>query len=201
MNTNTALSVVACLLSLASTSFSEQPEKPITDLKMQLAESSWRAVPISQTRPGLTANLTFSDETVAPAGYRYDVSASGRVTIHFNHGDTQAMELAPDGRHLQFTFRQTEFTYELIEGSDVRKELSGTLWKAINHLRPGLAANLTFSEDAIAPAGYRYDVNASDSITVHFNHGDTQLMLLAPDRKHFKFIFGKENYEYELASK
>jgi hypothetical protein len=52
----------------------------------------------------------------------------------------------------------------------------------------------------VVPAGYRYDVNGADSITIHFNHGDTQLMLLSANGKQLSFIFDDRFYHYELVS-
>lgn len=83
--------------------------------------------------------------------------------------------------------------------SDLRTQLIGTSRKAASGKpRPGLAAILTFTEANVHPAGYAYKVNANDSLTVSFNHGDTQLMLLDPDGKRLKFVFRNREYIYRL---
>jgi hypothetical protein len=220
MNTKCAVRVISCLLAMGSACLGEPPnhghltgllakhEKPIEDLRTQLAGTNWKAVPAEPLRGGLAPILTFTAAAVAPAGYRYEAASSDAVTIYFSHGDTQVMKLSPDGRHLQFNFQQHDFAYELLEkdqkpGLDLGTELAGTAWRAlpIHHLRPGLAATLTFTKETVAPAGYAYGVNSPDSITIHFNHGDTQLMLLETDGRRLKFVFKGQDYEYELVRK
>ncbi|MDR3404100.1 MAG: hypothetical protein P4L99_16505 [Chthoniobacter sp.] len=217
MNIRPALSVVTCLCALA-TSPGESPNEhhaptPIADLKTQLTGTSWRAEPVQSLRPGLAPILTFTETAVAPEGYRIEVNADHQLTITFNHGDTQSMQLAPDGTHLHFTFDHREYSYEMVEtqvepqpGSpaitDFPTQLAGTKWKAVTGAPPhsGLAASLSFNAATVTPAGYHYDVNAADSLTIHFNHGDTQLMLLTPDGKRLQFVFRGRDYFYQLVS-
>lgn len=101
-----------------SVSFADENERhlasTIEDLKTQLAGTSWKAVSAKPLRPGLAPVLTFTDATVAPAGYRYDVNTPNSLTIHFNHGDTQLMLLAPDGHHLKLVFQGHNYTYQLV---------------------------------------------------------------------------------------
>lgn len=91
------------------------PSHAITDLKTQLAGTRWQATPENRRRAGLAAILTFSEQTVGPAGYRYEVNRhDGTVRIFFNHGDTQLMLLTHDGERLGFTFAGKDYAYELI---------------------------------------------------------------------------------------
>jgi hypothetical protein len=178
----------------------------IEDLRTDLDGSNWQAVAPQSLRPGLAPILTFTAASVAPEGYHYDVNSANTLTVHFDHGDTQQMRLTPDGRFLSVVFHEHMFVYQLLPqpddaGLDLQTELAGTKWNALpgHHLRPGLPATLTFAADTVAPAGYHYDVNSSDSLTIHFNHGDTQLMLLGADGKRLKFLFKNQGYEYRLA--
>ncbi|HEY3898630.1 MAG TPA: hypothetical protein VGM54_08460 [Chthoniobacter sp.] len=173
------------------------------DLKKELVGTSWKASPTQPLRGGLAPILTFTEDRVAPAGYQYEVNGKDRITIHFNHGDTQAMELSPNGKRFTFTFADRSYSYELLDTTGkARMGLAGTTWEAAprEHLRPGLPAHLNFGEETVVPAGYRYDVNGADSITIHFNHGDTQLMLLSANGKQLSFIFDDRFYHYELVS-
>ena len=177
----------------------------IEDLKTQLAGTTWKAVPTKPLRGGLAAELTFTPTSVEPAGYRYDIQSSDTLKIAFNHGDTQTMTLSEDGRHLEFALKEKHFAYELISKDDKKEgdlsaQLVGFTWRAIGHTRPGLAATLTFSKDTVAPAGYKYEVNAADSLTIHFNHGDTQLVVMSPGGKRLTAIFKDQKYEYERLS-
>lgn len=205
MTTKIAVAMIVSLSAIISASFAELRDQGDDSgrLRKQLAGTSWKATPSQPLRGGLAPVLTFTEETVAPAGYRYDVNANDRITIHFNHGDTQAMLLSPEGQRLTFTFRGNSYAYELIEETgNLRKQLDGTRWRAVpaRPLRGGLAAVLNFTAETVGPAGYRYNVNAENSITIHFNHGDTQLMLLSPNRHRLEFTFQNKNFAYELVS-
>jgi hypothetical protein len=58
--------------------------------------------------------LNFNENTVEPAGYRYEIDHhDSTVRIFFNHGDTQLMLLTNDGRRLRFTFESRDYVYEL----------------------------------------------------------------------------------------
>jgi hypothetical protein len=217
MNTKSALSFIGCLFAVLSSALSAPPdinrseatrgEGRIEDLGAQLAGRTWIALPKNHTRPGLAPALTFTKEIVAPEGYRYKVNSPHSLTIDFNRAGTQNMVLSPDGRHLKFTFKQAEFTYELLEQVekpelDLATQLAGTSWSAApsDELRPGLAPALTFTQETVAPEGYKYDLNSGDSITIHFNHGDTQLLILSTDGKRFQCFFKDKSYEYERTS-
>ena len=114
---NTLLPVLFFCIAI-SVSFADANEhhhaSTIEDLKTQLAGTSWKATSTKPLRPGLAPILTFTDTTVAPAGYRYDVNAANSLTIHFNHGDTQLMLLASDGHHLKLVFQGHNYTYQLV---------------------------------------------------------------------------------------
>ena len=116
MNIRPIALTLLSLGTLASASLLDEEQHrtySIEDLKTQLAGTSWRAMPIRHLRPGLAPLLTFADGKVAPAGYAYDINARDSLTIHFNHGDTQLLLLAHDGRHLKLVFRGQQFDYEL----------------------------------------------------------------------------------------
>jgi len=216
MNIPPVLALAAGLCALAATSLAESPAdrpapSPIADLKTQLPGTSWRAEPIQSLRPGLAPIVTFTASTVAPEGYHFEVNADNKLTITFNHGDTQAVQLAPDGTHLQFTFDHHEYSYEMLSSqaehppgsasiANFPTQFAGSRWKAVpgHPLRLGLSAALTFNASTLTPEGYRYDVNAPDSLTIHFNHGDTQLVLLTPDGKRLQFVFRGHDYFYQL---
>jgi len=92
-----------------------RPGSPsITDFSTQLAGTKWKAVAGAPPHSGLVASLSFNAATVTPAGYHYDVNAADSLTIHFNHGDTQLMLLAPDGQRLHFVFRGHDYFYQLV---------------------------------------------------------------------------------------
>jgi hypothetical protein len=213
MKTKPCLTMVLCLCAFVSASLgglrdqssgnevAGHADKDAENLRKRLIGTSWKAAPIQLLRGGLAPILTFTAETIAPAGYLYEVSGADRVTIHFKKGDTQDMQLSPDGRRLTFTFAEKAYAYELLDtAGKVKMELDGTSWKAMPDLplRGGLSAVLTFSDDTVGPAGYRYDVNSEDSITIHFSHGDTQLMLRSTNGRQLTFIFGGKTYAYEL---
>jgi hypothetical protein len=87
---------------------------------------------------------------------------------------------------------------------DLRQELADTSWRATpgQAVRPGLVALLTFNGKDVDPAGYRYEANAHDStVTIFFNHGDTQVMLLTDQGKCLRFTFGGRDYTYDLVPK
>ena len=86
---------------------------PVKDLRKQLAGTMWKAVPSSPLRGGLAASLTFTEKSVEPGGYKYEVESHNSVTITFTGGDKQVMALAPDGKHLKLTYGKTDFVYEL----------------------------------------------------------------------------------------
>jgi hypothetical protein len=120
MKLNNTNIIIICLCALVSTSFGELPEKgrhvlkAIEDLKTQLAGTTWKAVPSKPLRGGLAVALTFTDATVQPAGYHYEVNAHNSLTVKFNHGDTQLMLLDPDGKHLKFDHNEKHYVYELV---------------------------------------------------------------------------------------
>jgi len=216
MNTNAFVTMIGCLLTFISASLGESPndsaltprEEPISDLRTEIAGTNWKAVPTNPLRGGLAPILTFTESGVEPAGYRYEVDSDDSVTIFFNHGDSQVMDLSPDGHQLKFTFKNQEFVYEILKqaenpGLNLKTQLAGTTWAVLPHalIRPGLAATQMFAGETVGPQGYQYTVNSSNSITIHFNHGDAQLMLLAPNGNRLQFIFKNQNYEYELDSK
>ena len=99
----------------ARTLFSDTGNSPaITDLKTGLPGTRWKAVPAHPLRGGLVGVLTFNENTVGPAGYRYEVNRhDNTVRIFFNHGDTQLILLTNDGRRLRFTFGSKDYVYEL----------------------------------------------------------------------------------------
>jgi hypothetical protein len=179
----------------------------LTDFRTQIVGTTWKVGPGQSQRPGLAAELTFSSEQVEPEGYRYQTKTGNSLTVFFNHGDSQAMNLSADGKHLKFTFRQKQYSYELVAEDDkddgkLRAQLAGSKWNAVpmTPTRPGLAGVLSFTEETVGPAGYKYDVNAEDSITIHFNHGDTQLMVLSGEGNRLTAIFKDQKYEYERAA-
>jgi len=213
MKNKPCLTLVLCMCAFVSTSLgglrdqspgneaAGRADQASENLRKRLIGTSWKAAPIQPLRGGLAPILTFTAETLAPEGYRYEVSGADRVTVHFKHGDTQDMQLSADGKRLTFTFAEKDYAYELLDtAGKVKMQLDGTSWKAIPDfpLRGGLSAVLTFSDDTVGPAGYRYEVNSEDSITIHFSRGDTQLMLLSTNGRQLTFIFGGKTYAYEL---
>ncbi|MEP6671691.1 MAG: carbohydrate binding domain-containing protein [Chthoniobacter sp.] len=87
--------------------------------------------------------------------------------------------------------------------NDLRAQLAGTSWKVTpgQPVRPGLVPLLTFNGKTVEPADYRYEANAHDStVTIFFNHGDTQLMLLTDEGKRLRFTFGGRDYTYEIVA-
>jgi hypothetical protein len=103
-------------------SSSEASENPISiwpptvDLRTQLAGTVWKAAPGGAgLRPGLEATLAFNGKDVGLQGYRYEVNShDGTVTIFFTRGDTQLMLLTEGGRHLRFTFRGEDYSYDFV---------------------------------------------------------------------------------------
>ena len=89
---------------------------PTVDLRTQLAGTVWKAsVGAAGVRPGLDATLSFNGKDVDALGYRYEVNShDGTVTIFFTRGDTQLMLLTEGGRHLRFTFRGEDFSYDFV---------------------------------------------------------------------------------------
>jgi hypothetical protein len=88
--------------------------------------------------------------------------------------------------------------------TDLREKLAGTKWQARpgEAVRPGLVPLLTFNGKSVEPADYRYEANAHDSsVTVYFNHGDTQLMLVTDEGKRLRFSFGGRDYSYDLVAR
>lgn len=205
MAPRTFLGVVACLLLALTHSYGELKlgsADRITDLKTQLPGTAWKVPPNGKLRPGLTAMLTFTDKTVGPAGYRYEVNTANSFTLFFNHGDKQVFRLSPDGRRLKFTFKNGDYAYDLVVAQDVSLfaiPLPGTTWKANGKIRPGLGGLLAFTPMTVESAGYRYEVNSPDSFTLFFNHGDTQVFRLSPDHHHLNFTFKNEEFTYDLA--
>ena len=86
---------------------------PVKDLKKQLVGTRWKAVPSSPLRGGLAPVLTFTEKSVEPGSYKYEVESHNSVTIIFTGGDRQAMSLAPDGKRLKLAYGKAEFVYEL----------------------------------------------------------------------------------------
>ena len=105
--------LIICMLAFVSLALGEPAKSSITDLRTQLTGTSWKAAN-GKPRPGLAPVLTFTDTTVQPAGYAYRVNADDSLTVSFNHGDTQLMLLAPDGKRLKFVFRNREYVYHLV---------------------------------------------------------------------------------------
>jgi hypothetical protein len=73
----------------------------VRDLKRQLSGTKWKLLPNVAPRGGLTGSLSFSDKTVEPGGYQYEAAHSS-VTVIFNRGGREVLELMPDGKHLRF---------------------------------------------------------------------------------------------------
>jgi hypothetical protein len=90
------------------------PTTGITDLRTQLAGTTWKADPAKPKRPGLAETLTFTDKSVEPGGYRYEAEQSTSMTITFARGDKQVMTLAKSGTRLQFSFHDIDGAYELV---------------------------------------------------------------------------------------
>ncbi len=173
-------------------------------LRGRLMGTSWKASPVQPLRGGLAPILTFTEETLAPAGYKYEINDANGVTVYFKRGDTQDMQLSPDGKRLTFTFAEKAYAYELLDtAGKLKLQLDGTSWTAVPEqpLRGGLSKVLTFTDDTVGPAGYKYDVNSQDSITIHFLRGDTQLMILSDNGKQLTFIFDGKTYTYERVSR
>lgn len=79
----------------------EQEPGVVRDLKRQLNGTKWKLLPNAPVRGGLTANLSFNDKTAEPGGYQYEATHSS-VTVIFNRGGREVLELMPDGKHLRF---------------------------------------------------------------------------------------------------
>jgi hypothetical protein len=67
-------------------------------------------MPNAPVRGGLTGSLSFTEKTAEPGGYQYDASHSS-VTVIFNRGGREVLELMPDGKHLRF--QKGPVAYEL----------------------------------------------------------------------------------------
>jgi len=93
----------------------ETPEvEPVKDLRKHISGTKWNAEDPASLRPGLAESLVFTDETVEPGGYRYEVSSSRTLTIVFPGGDRQVMTLTKGGKQLELEFQQRKIVY-LIE--------------------------------------------------------------------------------------
>ena len=69
-------------------------------------------------------------------------------------------------------------------------------------VRPGLSSAMIFDHCTVEPADYRYEGNSYDgTVTISFNYGDTQLMLLTDEGIRLRFTFGGKDYCYEIDSK
>jgi hypothetical protein len=89
---------------------------PIVDLRTELTGTVWKATPgAAGLRPGLDATLVFNGKDVGALAYRYEANShDGTVTIFFTRGDTQLMLLTEGGRHLRFTFRGEDYSYDFV---------------------------------------------------------------------------------------
>jgi hypothetical protein len=88
--------------------------KSARELQTQLAGSTWKAGPSATLRPGLAGTLNFTEKTVEPGGYSYVTDAHNKVTLTFKGGDTQVMQLSPDGKQLKVMFGKSTFTYDRV---------------------------------------------------------------------------------------
>jgi hypothetical protein len=83
--------------------------------------------------------------------------------------------------------------------SNFKTQLAGTVWKApMGALRPGLGGMLMFTSTNVESAGYKYEVNTQNSLTLFFNHGDKQVFRLPPDGQHLSLSFKNKTYTYDL---
>jgi hypothetical protein len=210
MTPRTASAVIVCFLLLAATSFGELKagfgRDEIRDVRKELEGTVWKGAPNAPLRPGLGGLLMFTDKTVESAGYRYEAKSRDTFTLFFNHGDKQEFRLAPDGKHLKFSFKNKNYAYDLIStggplGSEFRVKLAGTTWQALPNkpLRPGLVQSLAFTERTVGPAAYLYYVNNTENLTLYFDYGDAQPMVLSPDGKRLSFVWKGGSYVYEIA--
>jgi len=88
--------------------------KPAEDFRKQFVGTQWKADPKFGLHPGLKDTLSFTEKSVEPYGYSYESNAKNSVTIIFNKGGRQSMTLTPDGKRLEFTFRNKEHAYDLV---------------------------------------------------------------------------------------
>ena len=88
--------------------------KSAKELKLQLAGTTWKAVPSAPLRGGFAATLNFTEKTVEPGGYSYEADSHNKVTVTFRGGDTQIMQLSQDGKQLKFSYGKGNFVYELV---------------------------------------------------------------------------------------
>jgi hypothetical protein len=92
----------------------KKPDEAIKDLRKQLVGTTWKCVPGVPPRPGLEAVITFTDTTVEPSGYKYEVSRFNTVTITFSRGGTQVATLVNKGTRLLMPLDGKEYAYELL---------------------------------------------------------------------------------------
>jgi hypothetical protein len=88
--------------------------KSAKELRLQLAGTTWRAVPSAPLRGGFAPTLKFTEKTVEPGGYTYEADSHNKVTVTFRGGDTQIMQLSQDGKQMKFSYGKANFTYELV---------------------------------------------------------------------------------------
>jgi len=86
----------------------------IKDLRKQLGGTTWKSVAGMSLRPGLAETLSFTEKTVEPGDYKYEVDRFNTVIITFKFGDKQVMTLTKGGTRMQLTHGANEHAYELV---------------------------------------------------------------------------------------
>lgn len=86
---------------------------------------------------------------------------------------------------------------------DMRKELAGTTWRCApgKPVRGGLGPTFTFTEKDVQPGGFKYDADKSNTVTITFNQGGTQVMTLTKGGSRLEFSLGAVDHVYELVRK
>ncbi|HYF34207.1 MAG TPA: hypothetical protein VD994_02865 [Prosthecobacter sp.] len=86
---------------------------------------------------------------------------------------------------------------------DIKKELVGTTWKCApgKPVRGGLGPTFTFTEAGVQPGGFKYEVDRSNTVTITFNQGGTQVMTLTKGGSRLEFSLGATDHVYELVRK
>jgi hypothetical protein len=92
----------------------KKPDEAIKDLQKQVAGTAWKCVEGMTPRPGLEKVITFTDKTVEPMGYKYEVTRFNTLIITFNAGGTQVATLVNKGTQLLMPLGGKEYTYELV---------------------------------------------------------------------------------------
>jgi hypothetical protein len=74
---------------------------------------------------------------------------------------------------------------------DLTHQIAGTKWTALPNaiLGGGLTTTLNFMDKTVEPGNYKYEA-LRDSVTITYNHGGRQVLMLAHDGVHLQMPKG-----------